>query len=178
MRLSRKDEKTKRPRTLALVANCERLSRGDLRSECAGVPFCRSSNGKPIKSFRRPFKVGVKNAGLEGITPHDMRRSAIRTFTKAGVGASEGMAISGPPGPTQFLDDTTLSMRRCKSDLSASTRASEAGERRSEGRYDEASRMNSDTSLSNKKAGTVGANLIYVRRALTGNQERWINSLL
>jgi integrase len=95
MRLSRKDEKTKRPRTLALVANCERLSRGDLRSECAGVPFCRSSNGKPIKSFRRPFKVGFKNAGLEGITPHDMRRSAIRTFTKAGVGPSEGMAISG-----------------------------------------------------------------------------------
>jgi hypothetical protein len=28
-------------------------------------------------------------------------------------------------GPTQFLDDTTLSMRRCKSELSASTRASE-----------------------------------------------------
>jgi hypothetical protein len=58
-------------------------------------PFCRSSNGKPIKSFRPPFKVWFKNGGLEGIIPHDMRRSAIRTFTNAGIAASEGMTISG-----------------------------------------------------------------------------------
>jgi integrase len=37
----------------------------------------------------------AKSAGLEGLLPHDLRRSAIRNFTKAGVGESEGMAISG-----------------------------------------------------------------------------------
>jgi integrase len=30
-----------------------------------------------------------------GITPHDMRRSAIRNFRKAGISESEGMKISG-----------------------------------------------------------------------------------
>jgi low affinity Fe/Cu permease len=58
------------------------------REASAKVPFCLSRSGKPMKSFWQAFKAGFKDAGLEVITPHDMRRSAIRNFTKAGVGES------------------------------------------------------------------------------------------
>ncbi|HEY7559001.1 MAG TPA: hypothetical protein VIH18_29795, partial [Candidatus Binatia bacterium] len=52
-------------------------------------------DGKPIKSFRRAFKTAFKDAGLEGTVPHDLRRSGVRNFTKAGLSESEGMSISG-----------------------------------------------------------------------------------
>ena len=58
-------------------------------------PYVFHRDGKRIKSFRRAFKTAFKNAGLEGSVPHDMRRSGVRNFTKAGLGESEGMAISG-----------------------------------------------------------------------------------
>jgi len=95
IRLSRKTEKTKRPRTLALVGELREIIERRLAKRTPECPYVFHRSGKPIKSFRRSFKTAFKNAGLEGIIPHDMRRSGIRNFTKAGLGESEGMAISG-----------------------------------------------------------------------------------
>ena len=58
-------------------------------------PYVFHREGKAIRSFRRAFKAAAKEAGLAGILPHDMRRSAIRNFRKAGVSESDGMKISG-----------------------------------------------------------------------------------
>lgn len=95
IRLSRKNEKTKQPRTLALVGELREIIERRLAKRTPECPYVFHRDGKPIKSFRRAFKEAFKKAGLEGVTPHDMRRSAIRNFTKAGVGESEGMGISG-----------------------------------------------------------------------------------
>jgi len=57
-------------------------------------PFVFHRDGKPVKSFRRAFKAAAKEAGLAGTLPHDMRRSAIRNFRKAGISESDGMKIS------------------------------------------------------------------------------------
>jgi integrase len=93
--LSPKDEKTKRPRTLALVGELREVIERRLEKRLPHVPYVFHRDGKPIKDFRKAFKAAAKLEGLEGILPHDMRRSGIRNLTKAGVGESEGMSISG-----------------------------------------------------------------------------------
>jgi integrase len=93
--LSRKDEKTKRPRTLALVGELREVIERRLADRRPDCPYVFHRNGKPIKNFRKAFKAAAKLEGLEGLLPHDMRRSGIRNMTKAGVGESEGMSISG-----------------------------------------------------------------------------------
>jgi integrase len=95
VRLTRKNEKTKRPRTLALVGELREIIERRLEKRLPECPFVFHRNGKLIKSFRRAFKTACKNAGLEGIVPHDMRRSGVRNFSKAGLSESEGMSISG-----------------------------------------------------------------------------------
>ena len=70
VRLSRNNEKTKHPRTLALV--------GEIR-----------------EVIENRIKVRRLEMKYDGILPHDMRRSAIRNFRKAGVSESDGMKISG-----------------------------------------------------------------------------------
>ena len=57
--------------------------------------MCFTATAKSIKRFDRAFNTACADAKLAGIVPHDMRRSAIRNFTKAGLGESEGMSISG-----------------------------------------------------------------------------------
>jgi integrase len=94
-RLSRKDEKTKSPRTLTLVGENREIIERRLAKRLPECPYVFHRNGKPIKRFDRAFNSACKEAELTGIVPHDMRRSAIRNFTKAGVGESEGMSISG-----------------------------------------------------------------------------------
>lgn len=95
VRLTRKNEKTKRPRTLALVGELREIIERRLEKRLSECPLVFHRSGKPIKSFRRAFKTACKNAGLEGIVPHDLRRSGVRNFTKAGLSESEGMSISG-----------------------------------------------------------------------------------
>jgi integrase len=109
IRLSRKNDKTKRPRTLALVGELADIIN---RRQAKRLPFCPyvfHRNGKQIKTFRRSWitaavAIGLgkltkdKKTGKEaytGITVHDMRRSGIRNLIKAGVSESVGMSISG-----------------------------------------------------------------------------------
>ena len=109
VRLSRKNEKTKHPRTLALVGELREVVEKRIKVWHLDCPYVFHRTGKPIKSFRRGFKAACKQAPLgqmvknektgqmkyDGILPHDMRRSAIRNFRKAGVSESDGMKISG-----------------------------------------------------------------------------------
>ena len=47
-------------------------------------PYVFHRKGKPIKSFRKAFKAAAKAAALAGFVSHDMRRSAVMNFRKAG----------------------------------------------------------------------------------------------
>lgn len=95
VRLTRKNEKTKHPRTLPLVGELREVIENRIQKRRPDCPYVFHRDGKPIKSFRKAWATACETAGLDGIVPHDMRRSAIRNMRKAGIGESDGMKISG-----------------------------------------------------------------------------------
>jgi integrase len=52
-------------------------------------------NGKPILDFRGAWDRACKEAGVVGLTFHDLRRSATRNIMRKGVPATVGMKITG-----------------------------------------------------------------------------------
>ena len=59
------------------------------------MPFVFHRNGERIKEFRTAWKNACQAAGCPGKLIHDMRRSAVRTFERAGVPRSVAMSIVG-----------------------------------------------------------------------------------
>jgi integrase len=51
--------------------------------------------GEPIGDFRKAFDGACAACGLQGIVPHDLRRSAVRNFIRAGVKETLAMRLSG-----------------------------------------------------------------------------------
>ena len=51
--------------------------------------------GKAIRSFRVAWKAACDKAGCPGRIPHDLRRTAVRNFERAGVPRSVAMQITG-----------------------------------------------------------------------------------
>jgi integrase len=95
IRLSRKNEKTKRPRVLALIDDLRAIIERRIAKRIPGCKFVFHREGRPIGRIDIIFKAACAAVGLDGVVPHDMRRSAIRNFTKAGLDESVGMSISG-----------------------------------------------------------------------------------
>jgi integrase len=58
-------------------------------------PFMFHRNGERIGYFRTAWKNACKAAGCPGALVHDMRRSAVRTFERAGVPRSVAMSLVG-----------------------------------------------------------------------------------
>jgi integrase len=52
-------------------------------------------DGQQIKSIRRSWKSACQKAGLAHILIHDLRRSAIMTFSQKGIDQQTGMLLSG-----------------------------------------------------------------------------------
>jgi integrase len=50
---------------------------------------------KPIIRFNKAWKRACEKAGLPGRIPHDLRRSAIRTFVRKGISENVAMKLSG-----------------------------------------------------------------------------------
>ena len=69
------------------------LSAGS-RSGCRRARMCSTGMASRSDRFRKAYGNALKQIGITS-TPHDMRRSAIRNFTRAGVSESEGMSVSG-----------------------------------------------------------------------------------
>jgi integrase len=55
-----------------------------------------------IKAFTKAWSNACRTAGCPGRIPHDLRRSAIRTFVRAGLGEHAAMALSGHQTPSVF----------------------------------------------------------------------------
>ena len=55
------------------------------------IPWVFHQDGEPLGSFRNAWRTAVRAAGLPGLRPHDMRRSAARNLVRAGV--SEGVVM-------------------------------------------------------------------------------------
>ena len=90
VRLRRENSKNKRPRVLPLTG--ELLEIIERRLDC---PFVFHRDGKAVRSFLKAWHTACEKIGQPGLVPHDMRRSAIRNFRKAGLSETEGMMLSG-----------------------------------------------------------------------------------
>lgn len=95
IRLARKNSKNKKPRTLVLVGELKDII---VRRLAKRLPKCQlvfHRGGRPIKSFAKAFKAACKKIGVEGVVPHDMRRSGVRNLRPAGNNEHDCMEISG-----------------------------------------------------------------------------------
>lgn len=51
--------------------------------------------GMPIRDLRSAWETACKAAGVSGLVPHDLRRSAVRRLERAGVSRSVAMQLTG-----------------------------------------------------------------------------------
>ncbi len=94
------DTKSGKPRTfpftglpaLAELLREERATTSALEKEQGRIiPWVFHLDGEPLGSIRTGWRTAVKDAGLPGLRPHDLRRSAARNLVRAGV--SEGVVM-------------------------------------------------------------------------------------
>jgi integrase len=95
VRLPAEYSKNKRPRILPLEDTLRDIIKRRIKLRDIACPYVFHRAGKPIKSFRKAFQAAAKAIGQPGLVPHDMRRSAIRNFRKAGLSESDGMKLTG-----------------------------------------------------------------------------------
>lgn len=95
IRLPREASKNEESRSLPIVGALADIIERRVKVRRLDCPFVFHRKGRAIRSFRKAFKTAVTAAGLPDIIPHDMRRSAVRNFRKAGLSPTEGMKLSG-----------------------------------------------------------------------------------
>lgn len=59
------------------------------------ISFEFHRNGRPIKDFRKAWADACQAAGVPGMIPHDLRRTAVRNLERAGVSRSAAMKLTG-----------------------------------------------------------------------------------
>ena len=59
------------------------------------IPWVFHRNGKQVRSFHMMWRRACKRAGVPGRLIHDLRRTAVRNFERAGVSRSVAMMLSG-----------------------------------------------------------------------------------
>jgi integrase len=101
--LRRVHSKTAEPRVLTLVGELGTLIERRWHAReypvapetSALSPFVFHRHGQPVGDFRKAWATACAAAGVAGTLFHDLRRSAVRNFEKAGVSQSVAMKISG-----------------------------------------------------------------------------------
>jgi Phage integrase family len=85
------------------------------RLKAAGTicPFVFNSNGERIKTFRTAWKNACKAAGCPGKLIHDMRRSTVRTFERAGVCRDRSRCRLSATRPSRSIAAMRSSTKRC-----------------------------------------------------------------
>lgn len=101
VRLDAHTTKNGEGRVFPFIADIEELLTEQLaiqeQLKAAGkiCPFVFHRNGERISHFRAAWRNACNAAGCPGALVHDMRRSAVRTFERAGVPRSVAMSLVG-----------------------------------------------------------------------------------
>ncbi len=99
VRLAPSDTKNKTARMIYLDDDVKRLIEAQWRKRADGrlspFVFLNASGTDRIKRFSKSWKTACRVAGCPGRHFHDLRRTAVRNLTRAGVGESVAMEITG-----------------------------------------------------------------------------------
>src|SRR5262245_55562078 len=87
--------KNKKGLTIPLSGRLLLLVESAWNNRSLECPYLFHHNGEPIGDLRKAFDTACAAAGLQGIVPHDLRRSAVRNFIRARVKESVAMRLSG-----------------------------------------------------------------------------------
>jgi len=89
--------KNKKGLTIPLSGRLLLLVESAWNSRSIDCTYLFHNKSEPIGDFRKAFDAACAAAGLQGIVPHDLRRSAVRNFIRAGVKESVAMRAIGSP---------------------------------------------------------------------------------
>jgi integrase len=124
IRLPAEKSKSKKPRSLPVIGALAEVIQRRLEARRLDCPFVFHRGGKQIASFRKVFKAAALAASMPDLVPHDMRRSAVRNFRRAGLSEHEGMKLSGHETDSIYRrydiisdEDLTESMNRVQEHL-------------------------------------------------------------
>lgn len=95
LRLHSKDDKIHKGRVIPLVGPLRQVIERRIKARRFGCDLIFHRDGKAVGEFRKSWKTACRLAGVSGKTPYDMRRTAIRNRSDAGVPDRDNMAISG-----------------------------------------------------------------------------------
>lgn len=102
IKLSPERSKSKKGRTLPLVGELweiimrrEDVRRYETPQLTKLLEWVFHREGQPIRQFKVAWRNACKRAGVEGMMFHDLRRTAIRNLTRAGVSQATAMEITG-----------------------------------------------------------------------------------
>jgi integrase len=95
IRLPAEKSKSKKPRHLPIIGELLELIERRLVIRRWIVPMCFIAGASRLPRSRKAFKTAAAEAGMPALLPHDMRRSGVRNFRRAGLSQTEGMKLSG-----------------------------------------------------------------------------------
>ena len=87
--------KNKKGLTIRLSGRLLSLVQEAWNNRLLECPYLFHHKGEPVGDFRKAFDTACAAAGLQGILPHDLRRSAVRNFIRAGVKETVAMKAIG-----------------------------------------------------------------------------------
>ena len=98
IRLTKSQTKGKKDRTLPIYCDMVewlKFQKAAHDQDYADCPLVFHYLGRPLGSHLKGWARACKDAGLEGLHFHDLRRSAIRNMERAGIPRNVAMGISG-----------------------------------------------------------------------------------
>ena len=101
--LRRERSKNRDPRILPIIGELREIIERAWSARIVGCPLVFHREGKPLGEFaRRAWKRACSASGMRGLIVHDLRRSAGRNLTQAGVSEGVVMAIMGHKTRSMF----------------------------------------------------------------------------
>lgn len=131
LRLQARHSKNRKPRSIPLVGELGDIIKRrkaarqiEVNGTVELTPLVFHRLGQPICEFRKSWASACRRAGIEGHLFHDLRRSAVRNMSRAGIAREVAKRISGHETDSMFTryniiveDDVREAMERTQQHL-------------------------------------------------------------